>query len=353
MHKIQNPYYGTAGLHIGDITPHTFLEDLDRVQTLLKRCPVYVATPLLEEKALAQQLGIGSLWVKDETKRMGMGSFKALGAAYAIAKDAMSVIQPDDDHASALAGVTYVCASAGNHGLSVAAGARIFGAKAVIYVSENVDEQFVTRIKQKGAAVVITGTDYDASMAAAREAAAQNGWRLLSDSTWDGYTEPAIAVMQGYQQMAVEIVQQLPRMPTHIYLQAGVGGMAASVAAYFRAAWGSAPKIIIVEPQYAACLLNSIEAGKPVYAAGAASRMGRLDCKEPSYVALASLSITANEFCTITEAEARNIVFSVYPAIGRGFTASAMAGLAGLIADETARGEAVHALVIETEEFSM
>ena len=186
---------------------------------------------------------------------------------------------------------TYITASAGNHGLSVAAGASAFGAKAVVYLSHTVPEDFATRLTKIGATVVRAGENYEASMVAAQKAAADNDWVLLSDSSWDGYFDRPWRLMEGYTVMAAEIIHQIEHVPTHIYLQAGVGGLAGAMAACFRAAWGDAPMITVVEPAFAPALTNSIIEGKFVSTSGPVSDMGRLDCKEASLIALAGLSM--------------------------------------------------------------
>jgi len=129
----------------------------------------------------------------------------------------------------ALAGRVFVAASAGNHGLSVAAGAQVFGARAVIYLADTVPEAFAELLRSKGAEVVRAGAIYEESMAAAQGAAAENGWTLLSDSSWEGYSAPAHAVMAGYTVLAAEIADEIPDPPTHVLLQAGVGGLAAAM----------------------------------------------------------------------------------------------------------------------------
>ena len=135
--------------------------DVARPRALLTRCPVADETPLLEQRDLAAKTGAGSVYVKDERNRMGLGSFKALGAAYVIARDA---------EAGSMADRTYVTASAGNHGMSVAAGARAFGAKAVIYIAETVPDAFAKRLEAQGAEVRREGAIYEESMAAAAAA---------------------------------------------------------------------------------------------------------------------------------------------------------------------------------------
>lgn len=282
--------------------------DVSGVRALLEKCPAHAVTPLLNISDLAKEAGVESLHLKDERGRMGLGSFKALGAAYAIAHEASRQRAEGNDWATALAGRVYVTASAGNHGLSVAAGARLFGARAIIYLSAAVPESFANRLRAKEAEVVSAGATYEESMAAAEAAATQGQFTLLSDSSWPGYEALPLRVMEGYLQMAAEMVEQVPEPPTHILLQAGVGGMAAAVAAYARRTWGDAPTIVVVEPEAAPALIESARAGKLVTTEGPVSAMGRLDCKTPSMIALAGLLRDADMFVTISEAAARHAV---------------------------------------------
>jgi diaminopropionate ammonia-lyase len=286
------------------------------VQELLSHCPAAGVTPLIDSPEMAQSLGVDHLWIKDERDRMGLGSFKALGAAYVIARDAGMRLggdwtRPPEEVASALSDVTYVTASAGNHGLSVAAGARVFGARAVIVLSNNVSAGFATRLERFGATVVRAGFDYEESMATSRDIAVAEGWLLLSDSSWPGYSEIPRLVMEGYLVMGAEAAEQVDAVaspPTHVFLQAGVGGLAASMAALCRHQWGDGPLIVVVEPERAPCLLESIRVGRAVRADGPVSNMGRLDTKEPSHLALMSLAEDADFFLTISDEEAANTV---------------------------------------------
>ncbi len=320
---LQNPWRGT-GLPGADLLPRA---DATGVAALLRQCPAHAATPLRDLPALAAALGVARLWLKDESARMGLGSFKALGAAHAIAQEAVATGAADPG--AALGGRVFVTASAGNHGLSVAAGARIFGARAVVYLAETVPAAFAGRLAARGAEVVREGTDYEASMAAAARAAAENGWTLLSDSSWPGYSDMPLRVMEGYLQLAAEAVAAMPAPPDHILLQAGVGGLAAAVAAHARAALGDAPQIVVVEPENARPLLESIRAGGVVEAPGAPSCMGRLDCKEPSLIALNGLARDADLFVTISDAEAEETA-ALLAGHGLPTTPSGAAGLAGL-----------------------
>ena len=340
MDILENPWRGTGlpeAVLAGAPAPRV---GAAAVQTLLARCPAARETPL------AGLDGFGlRLWLKDERGRMGLGSFKALGAAHVIACDA--VASGARDMGRALAGKTYVTASAGNHGLSVAAGARIFGAQAVVYLARTVPEGFADRLRAKAAEVVRAGADYAESMAAAEAAAAAGAGTLLSDSSWPGYMALPHRLMEGYLAMAAEITAQMPRPPEVIALQAGVGGMAAAVAAHLRAAWGAEPRIVVVEPAFAPALAGSIRAGRAVVTGGPVSAMGRLDCKAPSLIALKGLARDADAFATVTEAE----VADVLPALaarGMATTPSGAAGVAALMA--MGPGPHTRALAIITEE---
>ena len=302
MRVIENPH---AGRGLGDALGPVPRPSVDAaaVERLLALCPRAGATPLRAAPELAARAGIGELRLKDETGRMGLGAFKALGAAYAIARDAEAA-RDGGDWASALAGRVYVAASAGNHGLSVAAGARVFGARAVILLSESVPAAFAARLRAAGAETRRAGTVYAESMAEAEALAAREGWTLLSDSSWPGYLEAPHRVMEGYLAMAREAGAALEAAPTHLLLQAGVGGMAAAVAAEARRRWGRGPRIVIVEPEAAPALAESLLAGRVVETSGPVSAMGRLDCKTPSLIALAGLARDADLCATVSEAEA-------------------------------------------------
>lgn len=321
-----NPHRG-RGLDLDAPFP---CSDASGVMQLLGRCPAHAETALLDLPELAARCGVAQVYLKDERNRMGLGSFKALGAAHAIARAAADRVV-DSAWQKALVGQTYVTASAGNHGLSVAAGAALFGARAVVYLAETVPESFAARLRAKGAEVVREGRDYEASMAGAEIAAEVNGWTLLSDSSWPGYVDLPYLVMEGYLQLAQEAATQIPQHPTHILLQAGVGGLAAAVAAHARRTWGDAPQIIVVEPEAAPALVESIRAGAVVDTAGPVSAMGRLDCKTPSMIALQGLARDADLFVTLTEEEAATAVTTLADH-GLATTPSGAAGIAALLA---------------------
>jgi len=315
-------------------TPYPSL-DVARPNELLARCPMHDPTPLHEITAMAQDHGVSSIWIKDERARLNLGSFKALGAAYVIADLANARSSPISE--LSMTGTTFVTASAGNHGLSLARGAEVFGAKAVIYIADTVMDSFATRLQETGATVVREGANYEASMQAARDAATQKGWTLLSDSSWEGYCDLPHRVMEGYLTLADEVLQQIDVPPTHIFLQAGVGGMASSVAAYFRKVWGDGPVITVVEPIAAPALFESILAKAPVTTQGPASKMGRLDCKEPSFIALKGLAKDADHFMTISDEDASDAQDQLH-AQGYATSASGAAGVAGFLSAKQSLG---------------
>lgn len=276
---------------------------------------------------------------------MGLGSFKALGGVYAVAqliieaweakhKTALTPYQMLTESVRGVArNMTFICASAGNHGLAVAAGARLFGAKARVHLSETVPTAFENRLKNIEAEVKRSGRTYEESMIAAISDAASSDAILLADSSWVGYTKAPSLVMEGYTVIAEELRSDFVNTgnwPTHVFLQAGVGGLAAGLAYMIRANWAIQPKIIIVEPDKAPCIKESIEAEKLVKVSGPTSNMGRLDCKEPSLVALDVLNRTADDFILVSDQDAVKAV-AVAEKFGLSTTPSGGAGLAGLL----------------------
>ena len=340
MHIHENPLRGTGLGADVDMARGILRTAAAPVRAMLAACPAHGVTPLLDAVDLARELNISALRIKDERGRMGLGSFKALGGAYAVAcavKDEAEAslgrpVEPSELTSEAVkatvANLHVICASAGNHGLSVAAGARVFGVKASVYLSDSVPEAFAERLRGIGANVVRAGAIYEESMAAAELASREEGL-LISDSTWPGYVDPALTVLEGYTVLATEAVEAMA-CPTHIFLQAGVGGLASSLAATFRASWGDEPTIVVVEPDAAPCLLAGAEAGGPVTAPGPVSSMGRLDCKDPSHVALECLAREADFFVTLSDAECEAAVDSLAQQ-GLPSSPSGAAGLAALM----------------------
>jgi diaminopropionate ammonia-lyase len=309
--------------------------------------PDYAPTPLLALDRTAASLGIERLFYKDEAPRFGLGSFKALGGAYAVFRLLADRIAeagegPGDERlvtAAALADgrwrhltetMTVTCATDGNHGRSVAWGARLFHCRCVIFVHATVSEGRAAAIAAHGAEIVRVPGGYDESVHHAAAVAAEKGWTVISDTAYAGYSAIPRQIMQGYGVVAEEIFAQLPggAPPTHVFLQAGVGGMAAALCARFWQHFAAArPRVIIVEPDRAACLYESARAGEPVVLTGDLDTvMAGLSCGEVSMLAWPVLAAGAEDFMIVGDDLAIDTVR---------FLADGAGGDAPLVAGET------------------
>jgi diaminopropionate ammonia-lyase len=244
--------------------------------------PGYAPTPLVRLDGRARGLGLAALWYKDERGRFGLKSFKALGGAYAVRRVLERQARPARE-------VTVTCATDGNHGRSVAWGARLFGCNCVIFIHATVSEGRAEAIRRYGADVVRVQGNYDDAVRHAANEAARHGWFVVSDTSYAGYRDVPVDVMHGYGVMAAEIVRQLPanEVPTHVFVQVGVGALAAAMCASFWLKWGARrPQFVAVEPDRADCLVRSIAAGRPVAVHGdLATVMAGLACGEVSELA--------------------------------------------------------------------
>lgn len=285
------------------------------VKSFLDAFPDYQPTPLVELKNLAKSLGLESIFFKDESGRYGLSSFKALGGAYAVARVVHRYVEEKlgrkvspaelvSDECRAIASeLTICCATDGNHGRSVAAGAQKYGCRCVIYLHANVSQSREDAISQFGAQTVRIPGNYDDSVDEAFRVSAENGWMVVSDFAREGYEEIPGLVMQGYTIMLNEIWEQTTAPYTHIFIQAGVGGLAAVVAGFFLDKMGSErPKLIVVEPNKANCLQLSAVANKPLaMEAGDESIMAMLECYEPSLSAWRVLEKAADYYLTVED----------------------------------------------------
>ncbi len=328
-------------------------------EALLSHCPAHRTTPLHGLPAMAAALGVGAIAVKDEGFRLGLHSFKALGGAYAVMRLLLEraeatfgrKVDPRDLLSEPLraiaAGMTVACATDGNHGRSVAAGARLVGAPCVIFVHGGVSAERVAAIEAFGASIVRVAGSYDDSVTEAARQSAAAGWTVVSDTSWEGYESIPLTVMQGYCVMAGEAFDALAEPPTHIFVQAGVGGVAAAVAAHATDVYGKqGPKVVVVEPERAACLFDSAKAGRLTRAhSDAPTIMAMLECHEASPIAFEILHALAAGFVTLPEEAAIAAMRRLArpnggdPAIVAGESGCVgMAGLIACLADETARG---------------
>ncbi|PVH28456.1 diaminopropionate ammonia-lyase [Pararhodobacter oceanensis] len=316
----------------------------------------YAPTPLVTLSALAKEIDVADIYYKDEGPRFGLGSFKALGGAYAglrvlqreisrkLGREVALADIRNGKHKEEAAGITLVSATDGNHGRSLAWGCQRFGAPCKIYIHALVSEGRAEAMRALGAEVIRIEGDYDDSVDLAKSEAQENGWFVVSDTSWEGYSQPPRDVKAGYGVMVQEICDALDAAPTHVFLQGGVGGLAAGVAAALRQHYGEdAPRVVIVEPELAACLFESGKAGKPTaFAIQEETLMAGLSCGEPSELAWEILTEEASDFVTIPE----ELVAPAVRLLARPLAGdtpveageSAVAGLAALIAarqDET------------------
>jgi diaminopropionate ammonia-lyase len=256
----------------------------------------YKPTPLLSLPAIANACGVASVHYKDEGRRFGLKSFKALGGAYAVQRLV-------ERHGAA--GMTVTCATDGNHGRAVAWGARRAGIRAVIYVHEGVSEGRAAAIASFGAEVRREGRTYDDSVRASAEAASAHGWHIVSDTSWPGYEDTPKDVMQGYAVLAMEIEAERVR-PSHVFVQGGVGGLAAGVLSYRWEKFGAnRPVMTVVEPDNAACLFASASVGALTAVSGDLDTvMAGLACGEPSLLAWQLVGPGVDAFMAIPDAAA-------------------------------------------------
>ena len=329
------------------------------VERFLAHRDGHAPTPLVALPGLARELDVGSIHVKDEGHRLGLGSFKALGGAYAVVRLVLEAAskrlgrQPgiaewrSPEVAAVAAGMTVACATDGNHGRSVAQGAQLVGAPCVIFVHAGVSEERRQAIARYGARIVRIEGNYDDSVTEVARAAEENGWIVVSDTSWPGYERIPRLVMQGYTALLREALRDLPAPPTHVFVQAGVGGIAATVAAHLALVFGAGrPFLTVVDPAGAACLFESAKAGRPVKVAhGRPTVMAMLECYEPSLVAWRILSRAADAFMTVEDDEAVAIMNRLArplagdPAIVAGESGGVgLAGLAQVARDPTLRG---------------
>jgi diaminopropionate ammonia-lyase len=310
----------------------------------------YQVSPLHHLTALAKALGVAGILYKDEAERFGLGSFKALGGAYAglrvIQRELTNRLSREISMAEIRSGtlaqevskITLVSATDGNHGRSLSWGAAMFGVPCRIYIHAEVSEGREKAMQELGATVVRIAGDYDDSVRLAREEADANNWFVVSDTSWSGYSQPPKDVMSGYGVMIHEITQQIDTAPTHVFVQGGVGGLAAGVAAGLRQHWSdNTPRFIVVEPELADCLFQSAQnQQQTAVQIEQETIMAGLSCGEPSPLAWDILEEEVSDYLTIPDSIVAPTMrlcarpLENDPAITAG--ESAVAGLAAFIA---------------------
>jgi len=280
--------------------------------------PGYAPTPLVPLPGVAARAGVGTVLYKDESHRFGLGSFKALGGAYAVLRVVLQKLREqgiETNAAELMAGahrnetsrITVVCATDGNHGRSVAWGAQMFGCLCRIYIHENVSADREAGIAVYGAEVIRLAGDYDESVRICAREADQNGWTLVADTNAGGGSDviPTM-VTQGYTIIVHELLDQLNEWPTHVFIPAGVGGLAAAVSGQWALQAGTErPRMIVVEPHAADCVFRALRDGDPRPLEGNVnSFMACLSAGEVSPVAWPVLRQAVNDVVTIADRDA-------------------------------------------------
>jgi diaminopropionate ammonia-lyase len=311
-----------------------------------RRLPGYAPTPLVSAPTLAGQLGLARLWVKVESSRMGLPSFKVLGASWAVyrlvlrelagigvAAPAWSDLDELRDAVTPLRPVTLAAATDGNHGRAVARMARLLGVSARIFVPDDMVPARIAGIESEGADVVIVPGSYDDAV---RVSAAEPGVLVVSDTSWEGYTDVPSWVIAGYSTVFAEVDDQLTGEPPDVVVvQMGVGALAAATVD----AYAGRSRVVAVEPASAACGLRSAAHGGPVTVPGPHdSMMAGLNCGEVSLVAWPTVAAGVDTFVAIDDSGVGPAMRDL-AAIGVVAGETGAAGLAGLRALVGAAGD--------------
>ena len=278
--------------------------------------PTYEPTPLADLRRLSAGLGLGRLAVKDESMRFGLNAFKGLGASYAVARYLAQRLGLSEgemtyenftkpEHRDQLRKVTLVTATDGNHGRGIAWAAKLFGLFAHVFMPKGGSPERLANIRGLGAEASFTIYNYDDTVRHAANLAKEKGWVLVQDTAFEGYTEIPLRIMQGYTTLAHEAMEQYDDVPTHIFLQAGVGSLPAAVTGYFAAHYGEKrPVITIVEPNRADCIYRTAAASdgeRHIVTGEINSIMAGLSCGEPSPIAWEILKDYADHFVSVPE----------------------------------------------------
>lgn len=249
------------------------IENAKTVNAFHKSFPEYSVTPLVSLDNLSEAFGVNKIYIKDESYRFGLNAFKVLGGSYCIGKYIADKLGMDMEDLSyrkitgseiknKMGDITFVTATDGNHGRGIAWAANRLGYKSVVYMPKGSSIERLNNIKAHGADAFITDCNYDDTVRIAKANAEKNGWILMQDTAWEGYTSIPSWIMEGYTTIAYEIIQQLEdEKPTHIFLQAGVGALAGAMTGFFADYYAEhRPIITIVEPNKADCFYKTAKA---------------------------------------------------------------------------------------------
>jgi len=311
--------------------------EIDEAYKVISRWDNYSSTPLIPLKKLSEKLKINNIFYKDESKRFHLKSFKALGGAYAVQK----VTKGNKD-------IVISTATAGNHGRSVAWGSKKLGLKCKIFISEYVSEFRAKAMRSFGADVIRVKGNYDNSLKECIMQSKKNNWQIVQDVAWEDYKLVPTLTMAGYSVMMKEISEQInDQKISHVILQAGVGGMAAAMVAGIARYLDNVPIIIVVEPENAACVLESIKVGKiEKISIKNESLMGGMSCDEVSMVPWEILKNSVSHCVTVSDNYIAKTIkslakceFSSEKIVGGECSTPGIISLAGLCNDSESRKE--------------
>lgn len=290
--------------------------------------PGYAPTPLVDVPALAAELGVGRMLVKDESSRLGLPAFKVLGASWACHR--VLERQP---------GAMLVTATDGNHGRAVARMAATFGVSATVFVPQVMRPEAAARIAGEGAEVVRVDGDYDDAVRRAAAYAAERPDRaLVQDTAWEGYEQVPAWIVEGYETLMAEVDAELGRVPDLVAVPVGVGSLAEAVVRHYRQGVAR-PSILSVEPDTAACLLASLRAARPMTVPTASTVMAGLNCGTVSSAAWPVLRDGCDAAVAVSDADALRAVDDLARlGISSGPSgASSLAGARAVLADPERR----------------
>lgn len=288
---------------------------MKQIRSFHRQIPAFRMSPLLNLSNLSYRLGLGGIWIKDESSRLNQGSFKVLGGSYALYQLIKKRLGRENEEISfeeltskavkeKIGELVFATATDGNHGRGIAWSASQLGFRSIIYVHKLTTKGRIKAIEQNGGEVVVVDGNYDDAVRQVFLDASKNGWEVVSDTSWEGYESVPKWVMQGYTTMLFEVQEQLAGQglsrPTHVFVQAGVGSLAAATIGFYHNLYGQEKPIsVVVEPTKAACLYHSalLGDGKPHSVMGDLDTiMAGLACGDPNPIAWKVLSDCADFF---------------------------------------------------------
>lgn len=321
------------------------IETARKARVFHRQIPGYKMTRLVSLPELSAMLGVEGIYIKDEAQRLVLNSFKVMGGSFALYNFLKKKLGRDKEVSfeymkskechDLVGDITFASATDGNHGRGIAWASQQLGYKCVIYVHNETSKPRIDAIRSYGARVEVVDGNYDDAVRKIAEDAKKYNWEIISDTSWDGYTEIPTWIMQGYTTILLEAQEQFAGLgitrPTHVFVQAGVGALAAATVGFYTALFpNNPPKFVIVEPDKAPCVFESVKAGD----GKCHSIKGELDtimaglaCGDPSPIALEILDPMGDVFVQMPDyVAARGMRILSCPLTGDPFVVSGESG---------------------------